>query len=74
MMHFPPIYINQKSTVFTDILDRYAPEAVVYGHLHGEGSQNAFERMRGKTRYVLASADAIDFSPRLIATVNTRSC
>jgi uncharacterized protein len=65
--HFPPLYTTQERTVFTDILDRAAPEAAVFGHLHGASHAFAFQGMRGRTRYILASADAIDFAPLLVA-------
>ncbi len=66
VMHFPPLYAGQERTVFTDVLDRAAPEVVVFGHLHGESHAYAFQGARGPSRYVLASADAIDFAPVLI--------
>jgi hypothetical protein len=67
-MHFPPLYANQERTAFTDILDEAAPEVVVYGHLHGAPSHaSAFQGVRSSTRYVLVSADAVDFTPVLIA-------
>jgi len=67
MMHFPPLYKDSEKTIFTDIIDDIEPEAVIYGHLHSEGITTKFEGMRGKTRYILTSADAIDFKPVLIA-------
>lgn len=67
VMHFPPLFAGQERTVFTDILDRADPEAVVFAHLHGESHALAFRGARGRARYVLASADAVDFAPVLIA-------
>jgi len=66
-MHFPPLFAGQERTVFTDVLDRADPEAVVFAHLHGEFHALAFQGRRGRARYVLASADAVDFAPVLIA-------
>ncbi len=67
VMHFPPLFAGQERTVFTDVLDRADPEAVVFAHLHGEFHALAFQGRRGRARYVLASADAVDFAPVLIA-------
>ncbi len=66
-MHFPPLLASRERTVFTDILDAADPEAVVFAHLHGDSHALAFQGARGRSRYVLASADAVDFTPVLIA-------
>jgi uncharacterized protein len=67
MMHFPPIYVSQEKTLFTDILDASAPEVVIYGHLHAAAIPNGFQGSRGRSRYVLVSADAVDCRPVLVA-------
>lgn len=67
MMHYPPFYPAMPESCFADILDAAEPEVVVYGHLHGEGIASGFNGCRGKTRYVLASADALDFAPVCLA-------
>ena len=68
MLHFPPIFPDQEETIFTRILDRFSPEVVIYGHLHGEEAiASAFRGRRGETRYVFVSADAVDFTPVLVA-------
>ncbi len=67
MMHFPPLFRDNRTTVFTDILDEVSPEAVVYGHLHGDGIQYGFEGASGNTRYLLTSADAVEFAPVVVA-------
>ncbi|MBN1421435.1 MAG: metallophosphoesterase [Planctomycetes bacterium] len=66
-LHFPPLYAGMESSGFTGILDAHGPEAVVYGHLHGEAAALGFAGARRGARYVNASADAIDFAPILIA-------
>lgn len=68
LLHFPPLVAGRDRTDFTDVLDRFEPETVVYGHLHGaEAHLTGFQGRRNHTAYVLASADALDFTPVLIA-------
>ncbi len=67
MMHFPPLFADGVSTAFTDILEEYPVEHVVYGHLHGHGIKVAFEGERNGILYHLVSCDALGFCPKLIA-------
>jgi predicted phosphohydrolase len=67
LLHFPPCYADRPDTEFTAVLDAFAPEAVVYGHLHGAIGDRAFQGKRGRTRYLLTSADQVDFTPVLVA-------
>lgn len=66
MMHFPPLFADSTSTAFTDILDEYPVEQVVYGHLHGHGIKVAFEGERNGIQYHLVSCDALGFCPKCI--------
>ncbi len=63
MLHFPPLFADGISTAFTDILEEYAVERVVYGHLHGAGIKIGFEGMREGIAYHLVSCDALQFNP-----------
>ena len=67
LLHFPPLYEGMESSGYTDILDRYAPDFLLYGHLHGkEAHQAGFQGVRGETKYYLTSADFLDFRPLLL--------
>ncbi|NMD37573.1 MAG: serine/threonine protein phosphatase, partial [Christensenellaceae bacterium] len=57
MMHFPPVLSNGIETEFTKIFEAYNVKKVVYGHLHGEGTQEAFNGVLNGVEYALVSAD-----------------
>jgi len=66
-VHFPPLYANQKPTVFSDLIEAFRPAVCVYGHLHGtEGFAAGFQGEHCGVRYVLASCDAAGFRPLLL--------
>ena len=48
---------------FTDALHHYAPDALVFGHLHGNG--RVLEELGGISIHFVA-ADALGFGPKLI--------
>lgn len=67
MMHFPPLLYGIEESGFTKILNEYAVDKVVYGHLHGK--ENFKYGKQGKIQncnYQLVSADYINFDPVLI--------
>lgn len=63
MLHFPPLFADGIGTAFTDILEEFAVQRVVYGHLHGAGIKIAFEGERAGILYQLVSCDALGFCP-----------
>jgi len=63
MLHFPPLFADGLGTAFTEILEEYGVQRVVYGHLHGAGIKIAFEGERGGISYHLVSCDALGFNP-----------
>ena len=66
-VHFPPVYSNEKATAFSEVIEAWAPQKCVYGHLHGEaGIAAGFVGPRNGVEYVLASCDAAKFSPVLL--------
>lgn len=67
MLHFPPLLENGSDTGFTELLERFPVESVVYGHLHAQSCRLGFEGKKNGINYFLCSADHIDFAPRLIA-------
>ncbi len=62
-MHYPPVNDKHEPCGFTELIDEYAPDVCVYGHLHGESIKTALTGLRGRTRYCLVSADAVGFAP-----------
>lgn len=65
-MHFPPVYAGPKETRFTPIVEKFAPEVCVYGHLHGPGIAAGFTGELRGIRYELVSCDAARFRPVLV--------
>ena len=62
-MHFPPLYANEKTTVFSRLIEAARPDVCVYGHLHGPGIPAGFTGKHAGVKYVLASCDAAGFAP-----------
>ncbi len=63
MLHYPPLYDNERESGFTEILENRNVKTVVYGHLHGAGIRTAFEGEKNGVRYYLTSCDRLDFKP-----------
>lgn len=66
MLHFPPLDERSGRSGFTDLLEEYGVNAVVYGHLHGIPEGSAFEGNRNGVEYRMVACDYIGFSPELI--------
>ena len=62
-MHFPPFAIDKKSTLFTEILEKYSPECVVFGHIHSPKTAQSYNVKINGIRYVMAACDSINFEP-----------
>ena len=67
MLHFPPLIENGSDTGFTEAIERFPVQMVVYGHLHAQSCKLGFEGEKNGICYHLCSADHIGFAPRLIA-------
>lgn len=63
LMHFPPTPACGISTGFTELAEKYNVKNVVYGHLHGYSTKNAFEGDLNGVRYTLCSVDHTKFKP-----------
>ncbi len=67
MLHYPPTSGKREQTSFTNLIERHAVSAAVYGHLHLPGTGAAFkppiEGMVNGTEYFLTSADYLGFEP-----------
>ncbi len=62
MLHYPPLFDQERDTVFTDLLARYPVHTVVYGHLHGAGIRMGFTGEHAGIRYQLTSCDSLHFA------------
>ncbi|MBR2989242.1 MAG: metallophosphoesterase [Clostridia bacterium] len=68
MMHYPPFNSKFERSAFTDIIDEYDVNAVVYGHLHGKNARCKKIVNINDTNYYLTSCDMVDNEPQLIYT------
>ncbi|MBQ8072802.1 MAG: metallophosphoesterase [Clostridia bacterium] len=66
MLHYPPLYLGQRSSGFTERMERAGVRICVYGHLHGGGIAAGFNGEQGGIRYWLTSCDSQDFKLRKI--------
>ena len=71
MMHFPPLTDQVRETPFTQLLEQYRADHVVYGHLHGPGLYSAFRGEQRGVRYHQVSCDGLGF--RLYQVQTTES-
>jgi predicted phosphohydrolase len=62
MLHYPPLYQQDRNTPFTQLLEKYPVHTVVYGHLHGAGIRAGFNGTWNGVRYQLASCDSLGFA------------
>ena len=65
-MHYPPLSIKDKETIFTDILKKYHVKKCIYGHLHGKAHQEAIEGIIDGVEYIMTSCDYLKFELRKI--------
>ncbi|MBM7616336.1 metallophosphoesterase [Alkaliphilus hydrothermalis] len=62
MLHYPPTNDHFEPSIFTEILEKYQVEKVVYGHLHGEDSYEAgIQGLHRDVEYNLVSCDYLNF-------------
>jgi uncharacterized protein len=62
-LHYPPTNQAHDLSGFRTLIDEYAADVCVYGHLHGEAINTGVTGLHGKTIYYLVSADAVNFTP-----------
>ena len=66
-LHYPPTDYRGSDTAFSEIIEQYQPDIVLYGHLHGEeAAKHAFNGKKNGIQYRLVSSDYLGFFPRLI--------
>ncbi len=61
-LHYPPLTQPGEKNLFTELLEHYGVSECVYGHLHGDACQNAFNGLSGGVRYTLVSCDSRQFT------------
>ncbi len=66
MLHYPPLYAEERESAFTRIMEERGVSACVYGHLHGAGIRLGFNGRHHGIRYYLASCDSLDFRPLMV--------
>jgi len=68
MTHYPPISLDGTPGRAVDAASDLGCDIWVFGHMHlGDNTDyNGFNRTIGKTRYEFASADYLEFKPKLI--------
>lgn len=68
MMHFPPTNARLERTELVAQIEAAAPDALVFGHVHS-GHEAVIEEIEGVDVHFVA-ADALDFVPRQIASLD----
>ncbi|MCO5174112.1 MAG: metallophosphoesterase [Trueperaceae bacterium] len=66
MLHFPPTNARLEPSELTDLILAAKPDALVFGHVHGEEPQGILPRL-GDVNVHFVAADALRFEPKLIA-------
>ena len=64
-MHYPPAYADFVCDTFIKSLKQYGVDTVYYGHIHGNGLNNALTEYDG-IKMKLTSCDCIDFTPIMV--------
>ncbi|MEE0511203.1 MAG: metallophosphoesterase [Peptococcaceae bacterium] len=63
MLHYPPFAGKKLEPTMAALLERYHVNCCVFGHLHGEEAAQFQSIEKNNIKYMLASADNVDFSP-----------
>ena len=61
MAHYPPLGEGGERTRLSALLAAYAPDDVVYGHLHGPALRSAVTGIYDGIRYHCVSCDGLQF-------------
>lgn len=71
MLHFPPTNPRLEPNELTEAISRAKPDALVFGHVHGDRPEGILKRLEGIDVHYVA-ADALRFVPRLLADFGAR--
>lgn len=65
-LHYPPMNAEKQSNGFVQLLESYAPNLCLFGHLHGYSARFAFQGEEKGIVYVHTAADALQMKPLLV--------
>lgn len=64
ILHYPPTNDQMNPSLFTEIIEQYQVEKVIFGHLHSYGAADyKYKGLQNNIEYFLTSADYIKFDP-----------
>jgi predicted phosphohydrolase len=66
MLHFPPIGLTETTNEFTALLEEFAVEHCIFGHIHGDGAYAAPQGQINGAACHLVACDALNFQPKKI--------
>lgn len=69
MLHYPPTNGKHEISGFIELLQEYHVKHCVYAHLHSDSIKGALPEEKWGIKFHLVSADAVDFTPRLVYVV-----
>ena len=70
ILHYPPTNEKFEDSLYTEIINKYKPKYVIYGHLHGKDSFGAgIKGCHKDIEYHLVSCDYLDFRLALIEDI-----
>ncbi len=65
--HYPPSKnMTEPDEKVMELFEKYGVEVCVYGHLHAWSQNKKFEGVFGKTEFVFASCEYLNFKPKLV--------
>ncbi|MFZ7101843.1 MAG: metallophosphoesterase [Peptococcaceae bacterium] len=67
MLHYPPTNGKHELSGFIELLRHYQVKKCVYAHLHSTAIKGALPNRKWDINFCLVSADAVDFTPKLIS-------
>lgn len=59
MIHYPPVDFYHNDSAFSQLIEKYNVDAVVFGHLHGQKSLST-SFVKNNVSYYLTSCDMVD--------------
>ena len=63
MTHYPPISADLKDSKVSKLLEKYNIDICIFGHLHNLKKEKKMFGEKNNIKYILTSADYINFSP-----------
>ncbi len=63
MTHYPPLSADLKDSRATKLLEKYNVDISIFGHLHNVKKEKKLFGEKNSIKYILTSADYIDFNP-----------